>query len=83
VNVRVQYADSVPVQGKSGSQVHGYGAFAYSAFSAYHGNFVLNLTHSISKDLLLFPYLLLKYVDGTCVFWCTHKGTKLKPRFLE
>jgi hypothetical protein len=71
------------VQGESRGKVHGYGAFAYSAFSAYHRNFVLNLTHSISEDLLLLPYLLPEYVGGACVFWCTHKGTKLKPRFSE
>jgi hypothetical protein len=69
------------MQGKGDGKVHGYGALAYSAFSAYHGNFVFNLTHSISEDLLLFPHLLPEYGGGACVFGRTHKGTKLKPFF--
>jgi hypothetical protein len=54
VNVRVQYAHSVAVQGESRGKIHGYGAFAYTAFAAYYCNFVLDFVHSISEE---FPLL--------------------------
>jgi len=77
VNVRVKYAHSFSLQGEGGGKVHGYGAFAYSAFSAYHGDFVLNLAHSDSEDLLLFQHLFPEYFAGVYVFWRAHKNPKL------
>jgi hypothetical protein len=56
------------VQGESRSKVHGYGAFTYSAFSAYHGDLVLNLTHPVSKVLLLFQHLLPECIGWVCAF---------------
>jgi hypothetical protein len=44
------------VQSESRGKVYGYGAFAYSAFSAYDGDFVLNLFHSVSEKVLLFAH---------------------------
>jgi hypothetical protein len=69
------------MQGEGNGKVHGYDAFAYSAFSTYHGNLVFNFAHSISKDLLLFPQLLPEYGGGARVFGRAHGGTKLKTRF--
>jgi hypothetical protein len=63
------------VQGKSGGKVHGYSAFAHSAFSAYHGNLVLNLFHSVPKNFLLFQHSLPKCFSWIRVFCCAHKNT--------
>jgi hypothetical protein len=46
------------MQRESRGEVHGNGAFAYSAFSAYNGNFVLNLFHSVFEKFLLFQHSL-------------------------
>jgi hypothetical protein len=77
VNVRVQYAHSAAVQGESRGKVHGYGAFAYTAFSAYHRNLVLDFAHSISEELPLFQHLFPERTKRVRICRCVHKNPKL------
>jgi hypothetical protein len=65
------------VQGEGDGEVHGYGAFAHSAFSAYHSDFVLNRAHSESENLLLFQHLPFESISWACAFWRAHKKPQL------
>jgi len=58
----------VSVLGESRGKVHGYGALAYSAFSAYHGDLVLNLVHSVPEKLALFRRVFSDDVGWVCAF---------------
>jgi hypothetical protein len=57
VDVRVEHAHLVSSLGEGYRKVHGYGALAYSAFSAYDGDFVFDLAHSLTENSLLFEHL--------------------------
>jgi hypothetical protein len=58
----------VSVLGESGGKVDGYGALAYSAFSAYHGDLVFNLVHSVPEKLTLFRCVFSDDVGWVCAF---------------
>jgi len=58
----------VSVLGESGGKVDGYGALAYSAFSAYHGDLVFNLIHPVSEKLSLFSRVFSDNVSWVCAF---------------